>query len=323
MAGVISFIIFMNIMNEIHFMDSRLDLPQLHTFFTLVQAGNFSEAARRLHRTQSAVSHALRKLEEHAGVLLVDRAVRDLRLTDEGRRLFQACESVFATLEGVSEDLQRGRSLSLGRIRLGCTVELGCHVLMKEIRAFQRSCPELDLDFYLGADLLEPLLRDDIDLAIDCRDHVRPELQKVPLFRELYAVACSPAFREEHRVRVPADLARIPVLSLDKGGDWWHRFMLTLPEARRPALRRVISVNHIRGMVHAAVHGMGVVLAPHYSVQPELDRGELVRLFPALRAADDRFYRFFLYQKHTKASLEKHRRLTTFLKTLRPPELGA
>jgi len=304
-------------------MERRLDLPQLRTFFTLVQAGTFSEAARRLDRTQSAVSHALRKLEDQAGVLLVDRSVRELRLTDQGRRLAQACESVFATLDGVSEDLQRGRSLSMGRIRMGCTVELGCHVLMKEIRVFQRGCPELDLDFHFGADLLEPLLRDDIDLAIDCRDHVRPELQKVPLFRELYAVACSPAFLEEHRLRTPSDLAKVPVLSLDKGGDWWHRFMLTLPETRRPALRRVIAVNHIRGMVHAAVHGMGVVLAPQYSVEPELDRGELVRLFPSMRTADDRFYRFFLYQKHAKAGLEKHRRLAEFLKTIRPPELGA
>lgn len=304
-------------------MDGRLDLAQLRTFFTLVQAGTFSEAARRLHRTQSAVSHALRKLEAQAGVLLVDRSVRELRLTGEGRRLAQACESVFATLDGVSEDLQRGRSLSLGRIRLGCNVELGCHVLLKEIRAFQQDCPELDLDFHLGPDLLEPLLRDEIDLAIDCHDHVRPELQKVPLFRELYAVACAPAFREAHRLRVPGDLAKVPVLSLDKGGEWWHRFILTLPEARRPLLHRVIAVNHIRGMIHAAVHGMGVVLAPQYSVQGELDRGELVRLFPAARTADDRFYRFFLYQKHAKASLEKHRRLAAFLKTLRPPELGA
>ena len=307
----------MEFMSQFHPMDTQLDLSQLRTFFTLVQSGSFSETARRLHRTQSAVSHAIRKLEDLAGVVLIDRRVRELRLTDEGRRLSQACESVFATLDGVTEDFQRGRSLSLGRIRLGSTIELGCHVLMREMGPFLEKNPGIEVDFTLSPDLVEPLLRDDLDIAIDCVEHFRPELQKIPLFREIYAVACAPAFQRAHDIRTPADLTHCPVLSLEKAGSWWHRFMLTLPEGRRPELRRVIAVNHIRGMVHAAVHGLGVVLAPQYSVQSELDRGELVQLFPSIRGTEDRFYRFFLYQKANKAKLEKHRRLTAFLQTIR------
>lgn len=304
-------------------MDSQLDLNQLRTFFTLVQSGSFSETARRLHRTQSAISHAIRKLEDLAGVVLIDRRVRELRLTDEGRRLAQACESVFATLDGVCEDFQRGRSLSLGRIRLGSTIELGCHVLMKQVGAFLERNPGIEVDFTLSPDLIEPLLRDDLDIAIDCVEHFRPELQKIPLFKEIYAVACAPAFQKAWDIKTPADLIRCPVLSLDKAGNWWHRFMLTLPEDQRPDLRRVIAVNHIRGMVHAAVHGLGVVLAPQYSVQAELDRGELVQLFPSIRSTEDRFYRFFLYQKANKANLEKHRRLVAFIQTIRMSELDS
>lgn len=302
-------------------MESHLDLNQLRTFFTLVQSGSFSETARRLHRTQSAVSHAIRKLEELAGVVLIDRRVRELRLTDEGRRLYQACESVFSTLDGVCENFQRGRSLSLGRIRLGSTIELGCHVLMKQMGTFLEQNPGIEIDFMLSPDLLEPLLRDDIDIAIDCREHFRPELQKIPLFREIYAVACAPSFRDAHQIKGPADLMRCPVLSLDKAGDWWHRFLLTLPESHRLDFPHIIAVNHIRGMVHAAVHGLGVVLAPQYSVQGELDRGELIQLFPSIRTTEDRFYRFFLYQKTNKASLEKHRRLVAFIQTIQMSEL--
>lgn len=310
-------------MNYFHSMDSQLDLNQLRTFFTLVQSGSFSETARRLHRTQSAVSHAIRKLEDLAGVVLIDRRVRELRLTDEGRRLAQACESVFSTLDGVCEDFQRGRSLSLGRIRLGSTIELGCHVLMKQMGAFLEKNPGIEIDFVLSPDLAEPLLRDDIDIAIDCVEHFRPELQKIPLFKEIYAVACAPSFQKAHDIKVPTDLTRCPVLSLDKAGGWWHRFMLTLPESKRPELHRIIAVNHIRGMVHAAVHGLGVVLAPQYSVQSEIDRGELIQLFPSIRTTEDRFYRFFLYQKANKANLEKHRRLVAFIQTIRMSELDS
>ena len=74
-------------------------------------------------------------------------------------------------------------------------------------------------------------------------------------------------------------------------------------------------------MVHAALHGLGVVLAPQYSVQGEIDRGELIQLFASIRTTEDRFYRFFLYQKINKTGLEKHRRLTEFLQTIKMTEL--
>jgi DNA-binding transcriptional LysR family regulator len=302
-------------------MDSQLDLNQLRTFFTLVQAGSFSETAHRLHRTQSAISHAIRKLEELAGVVVVDRRVRDLRLTDEGRRLYQACESVFATLDGVCEDFQQGRSLSLGRIRLGTTIEFGCHVLMKQMAVFLKQNPGIEIDFTLGPDLLEPLLRDDVDIAIDCVEHFRPEFQKIPLFRESYTVACAPNFMKEHDIKQPSDLSRCPMLSMEKSGAWWHRFLLTLPEGQRPELRRIIAVNHIRGMVHAAVHGLGVVLAPKHSVQGECDRGQLVQLFPSIQTTEDSYYCFFLYQKANKARLGKHRQLVAFLQTIKMSDL--
>jgi DNA-binding transcriptional LysR family regulator len=192
---------------------------------------------------------------------------------------------------------------------------------MKQMGKFLEQNPGIEVDFTLSPDLLEPLLRDDLDVAIDCREHFRPELQKIPLFREIYAVTCSPSLLKDRGIKLPADLSRCPVLSLDKAGGWWHRFMLTLPEGQRPELRRIIAVNHIRGMVHAAVHGLGVVLAPQYSVQGELERGELVQLFPSIRTTEDRFYRFFLYQKTNKAGLEKHRRLTEFLQTIQMSEL--
>jgi DNA-binding transcriptional LysR family regulator len=301
-------------------MDPGLDLAQLRSFFTLARAGSFSEAARRLNRTQSAVSHAIRKLEDSVGLPLVDRRSREFRLSEEGRRLFQACESVFSTLDAAEEDLGRGRALSKGRLRLGATIEFGSSILMKHIRPFLAAHPGIEMDFTLAHELLGPLLKDEIDLAIDCVDHNLPELQKTPLFREIYVVACAPGLQEERRLRVPADLERCAVLSLDKAGTWWHRFLLALPERKRPDFQRVIAVNHIRGMINASIEGLGVLLAPKYSVLEELARGVLVPLFPSIRPVEDRFH---LYQKTLKAGLEKHRRLTEYLLTIHPSEFGS
>lgn len=296
-----------------------LDLSQLRTFYVLAQAQSFTRAADRLGRTQSAVSHAIRKLEESSGVVLVDRRGRGFRLTDEGQHLFEACETVFTTLEVAGEELREGRARAMGRLRFGAPVEFGCSVLMRHISSFIRDNPGIDLDFTLSHDLLTPLLRDDIDVAIDCVEHFQPELQKVPLFREAYMVACSPEFRRHHRLREPADLANVPVLSMDKLATWWHRLLRAVPEDRRPELRRVMLTNHVRAMINAAVEGLGVALVPSYTIVAEVERGALVQLFPSIQIQEDRFR---IYQKRAKATIEKHRRLLAYLQSIHPSEFG-
>ncbi len=145
-------------------------------------------------------------------------------------------------------------------------------------------------------------------------------MKKTPLFRETYVVACAPAFRRTHRIRLPPDLGRCPVLSLDKAGAWWNRFLMAVPGRDQPLLERFIAIDHIRAMIHAAVEGMGVLLVPRYSVLEELERGDLVALFPAIRPAEDRFS---IYQKKVKAGQEKQKLLTRYLQSLSPAEFGS
>src|SRR5664279_1784885 len=301
-------------------MDPLLDLAQLRTFYTLAQAGSFTACARRLNRTQSAVSHAMTKLEGLAGAPLLDRRGRELGLTEEGRRLFLACEQVFATLDAAADDLRRHYPHARGRLRLGATVEFGSSILMRHMQPFLAANPDLEIDFTLRPDLLAPLLRDDLDLIIDCLDHPLPSLKKTTLFRETYVVACAPAFRKAHRLRVPADLARGPVLSFDKAGAWWNRFLRAVPDHAQPQLDQIIAVNHIRAMIHAAVEGMGPLLVPRYSVLGELERGDLVALFPTIRPTEDRFS---IYQKRVKSTQEKQKLLARYLQSLSPAEFGS
>lgn len=299
-------------------MANQLDLYQLRAFHALGQTGSFTGAAQRLHLTQSAISHAIAKLEASAGTGLVDRRAREFRLTEAGGRLWLACEQVFATLEAAGEDL--GESRATGRLRLGATVEFGSSILMRHIQPFLAANPGVELDFTLAHDLLAPLLRDDLDLIIDCREHFLPELDKLPLFRETYVVAGSAGFRAAQGITTPLDLAGCPILSLDKAGAWWHRFLLALPEGERPDFTRIIEVNHVRAMINAGAAGLGALLAPTYSVLQELERGDLVLLLPGIRPVEDRFY---VYQKKRKAALRKHSLLTEYLRTLSPAEFGA
>jgi DNA-binding transcriptional LysR family regulator len=298
-------------------MAQQLDLHQLRAFHALGQTGSFTGAAQRLHLTQSAISHAIAKLEASCGTALVDRRARAFRLSEAGGRLWLACEQMFTTLEAATEELG---AETTGRLRLGATVEFGSSILMRHMQPFLAANPGVEIDFTLSFDLLEPLLRDDLDLVIDCREHFLPELDKRPLFRETYLVAGSPAFRAAAGIDGAMDLGRCAIVSMDKAAAWWHRFLMALPEGGRPEFTRIIEVNHVRAMINAGVAGLGALLAPTYSVLSELERGDLVPLLPGIRPVEDRFC---IYQKKRKAGLRNHRLLTEYLMTLNPGEFGA
>jgi len=295
-----------------------LDLYQLKAFFAVAQTLNYTEASKRLYLTQSAVSHAVAKLEKSAGGDLFKRVGGGLALTEAGGILYKACETVFYELERAEERLAAARNKNIGTIRVGATVEFGTTLLVKYLKGFIKANPGIHLDFQFRHELLRPLLNDEVDIAIDCRDHKAPGLEKTPLFREEYAVIASPDFIRRHGLKKPEDLAACNILSLDKGALWWGNFLNALPAGRRPALSSVTELNHIRAIINAAMEGLGAGFVPRYCVLKELKAKTLVNVFPHLKLLEDNFY---VYQKAGRAGLERHRNLLDYLKHIKSTQL--
>jgi DNA-binding transcriptional LysR family regulator len=295
------------------------DLYQLRIFFVLARTLNFTEAAKRLYITQPAVSQALKKLEGSLGCELIIRQGRQHVLSDQGKLLYQACEDIFYRLEKTEESIRRKTKDFLGNIRLGATVEFGNSVLMKNMKKFLAEHDDIHVDFQFKHDLLPLLLSDELDVIIDCRDFSHTQLDKTPLFREKYVVVGAPGYVREHAIRRPKDLEASRVISLDKGGIWWERFLQALPERERPALSDLMELNHIRGIITAALEGIGVALVPKYCVTRELVGRRLKNIFPRLNLMEDQFY---IYQKKKKSGLQKHRILVDYLNSIKPAEFG-
>jgi DNA-binding transcriptional LysR family regulator len=297
----------------------RLDLGKLEVFLEATRQGSYTAAAKRLNVTQSAVSHAIRKLEEGIGRPLVEWQRRRFRLTDEGQYVRQICEQVFHDLVQAEQVLSARVPGGTQVMTIGATVEFGTTVLVRKLRPLLDAAPWLHIDFRFHDDLAQSLLRDEIDLAVDCAPHTDPSVQATRLFREKYVLVASPAFLESHQLRRPIDLEQVPVLSADKEGAWWTNALRSIPGLRRPVLRRIIGVNQVRGMVHAALEGYGVALLPKYTVRGKVERGELVALFPRLPLVEEWFC---VHQKRTSAGREKNRIVTDFLLRLDVAEFG-
>jgi DNA-binding transcriptional LysR family regulator len=109
------------------------------------------------------------------------------------------------------------------------------------------------------------------------------------------------------------------VISLDKEGIWWERFLQALPEGERPVLSDLMELNHIRGIITAALEGIGVALVPKYCVTRELMGHRRKNVFLSLDLMEDQFY---IYQKKKKSSLQEHRILVDYLNSIKPAEFG-
>ena len=295
-----------------------LDLNQLRTFHAVAREHSYTRASQRLHVTQSAVSHAMRRLEDGVGKPLVVRRGRGFELTADGRYLLEVCERVFGELDRARAQLS---SDALGRytVVLGATVEFGTTVLLGRLGPFLEAHPELQLDFLFSHELVQPLLRGEIDIAVDCALHPHPSVSATDLFRERYSVVASPAFLTRHPVREPADLEAQPLLSMDGEGTWWDRVLRALPPGGRPMLRRLVRINHVRGIINGAKAGLGVGLVPTYTVLAELADGRLREPFPDLQILEDRFR---VVCKHGRLDWAPIAALRGFLLALDPGELG-
>src|SRR2546423_7753319 len=121
-----------------------LDLDLLRSFVSVVDAGGFTRAGERVHRTQSTVSQQIKRLEEDVGRPLLNRSGKDVTPTEAGERLLSYARRLLALAEEARDVL--GRPGHEGAVRLGVTEDFAAYRLTKLLAAFSRSHPSLRLD---------------------------------------------------------------------------------------------------------------------------------------------------------------------------------
>ena len=147
-------------------MAAPLDLDQLHTFITIADVGSFTKAADEVHRTQSAVSMQMRRLEERIGRPLFEKDGRTNRLTEEGERLLTYARRL---LRLNRETLAAFDDASLeGHVRIGTPDDYADRFLPEIMARFARSNPRVELSVSCEPtpNLIDQLKRGQLDIAI-------------------------------------------------------------------------------------------------------------------------------------------------------------
>jgi DNA-binding transcriptional LysR family regulator len=147
-----------------------LDLDLLRSFVSVIDAGGFTRAGERVHRTQSTVSQQIKRLEEDFGRTLLNRVGKRVVPTEDGERLLAYARRLLSLAEETRDVLARPKGE--GVVRLGIPEDFAAYRLTKMLASFSRSHPTLRLDvrcdqsIYLRRDLG----RGELDLALTKRE---------------------------------------------------------------------------------------------------------------------------------------------------------
>jgi DNA-binding transcriptional LysR family regulator len=147
-----------------------LDLELLRSFVSVVDAGGFTRAGERVHRTQSTVSQQIKRLEDDIGRPLLNRSGKQVVPTEDGERLLSYARRLLSLAEEARDVLTR--PTQEGAVRLGIPEDFAAYRLTELLASFSRSRPGLRLDVRADQSvyLRRDLERGELDLALLKRD---------------------------------------------------------------------------------------------------------------------------------------------------------
>ena len=250
-----------------------LDIELLRSFVSVVDAGGFTRAGERVHRTQSTVSQQIKRLEDAVGKPLLVRNGKQATPTDEGERLLSYARRILM-LEAEARDVV-SRPGHDGVLRLGIPEDFAAYRLTELVSDISRVRPGLRLNVRSGlsvilGDLLE---RGELDLAL--------------LKRETGSAGGLAAWPEnlhwvtsrEHEIDL--DNGPVPLIVGDQGCLYRNRMIHALESAGR-AWRIAFWSPNLSG-IHAALSaGLGVSLLPERGILPEHKVVDPARGFPTV-----------------------------------------
>jgi len=253
-------------------------LPDMAVFARVVDAGNFSVAARQLGSTPSTVSRQIKRLEEALATRLLERSTRKVRVTESGAQVYRYCRDVVSAASGAMDAAGHLVGRPQGRVSVSAPTAFAKTVIHPLVPGFLRAYTEIDLQLLFTDHEVDPL-DDDLDLVIRLTGHPPPGLAGRRLGTVRWVLCASPAYlRARGTPAHPRELAQHDCLYLGETADdnrWRFR---RDTETQTVEVRGRYIANHAGARLEAAQQGFGVANLPDFAAAGALQRGELVQV---------------------------------------------
>jgi len=272
----------------------RNDLGTLAAFLAVAEERSFTRAAKRLGVSPSAMSHAIRGLEEGIGVRLLSRTTRSVAPTEAGERLLARLRPALTDIQDVLDQLSGLRDKPAGRVRLLVPRLAGTTVLGPKLAKFTRDYPDVVLDITADDSRLD-IVAGGFDAGIHFGEYIQKDMIAVRVSKDhRAAIVGAPSYFKSHpKPKTPHDLLKHRCINFRHGTAGVYRW--EFDKGRKSlsvAVNGPLIVDDVETLVRAAIDGVGLAFVSDERVTAQLESGELIRV---LQDWCQPFPGFFLY----------------------------
>jgi DNA-binding transcriptional LysR family regulator len=255
-------------------------LPDLATFARVVEAGNFSVAARQLGSTPSTVSRQMQRLERALSTRLLERSTRTLRLTESGAQVYRYCQAMVDAAAGAADAASQSTGRPHGRVTLSAPISVAKSVIHPLIPGFLRAYEEVDVQLIFTDRDVDPI-RDHVDLVIRPTATPPPGLAARRLGTVCWMPCASPAYlRARGTPANPKDLAQHDCIYLGETADDNRWSFRRGTQTQTVEVKGRYIANDVSARLEAAIENWGVAVLPDFAVAEALHDGSLVQVLP-------------------------------------------
>ena len=262
-----------------------MDLAGLQVFAAVAKERSFSRAAARLHRTQPAVSQAVRRLEAELDERLFDRSSQGGRLTEAGEILLDYAQRLTRLKDEAEGAVRELQDLRRGRVLIGAN-EGAVHVLLPVIERFRRAHPHAQAEVRRvpARQMAREVLSRSLDFGVFTFPPRERGLRALPLGEDELVMLISPAHPLAGRSQITMEeFGRQTVIAHNEASPARER-VLRLYEQRHASINIQIGLPSLDGIKRAVEMGLGVALLPRRCAHTEIARGQLAAVkVPQLR----------------------------------------
>jgi len=264
-------------------------LRQLQIFEASVRLGSFSKAAEELFVTQPTVSMQIKKLSDALGIALFEQVGRNVRPTDVGRELYEACRKIFESLANLEMKVSDHKGMKRGRLRLG-VVTTAKYFVPEVLGEFCRKYPGIDVALKVSNRdrITERLNNYEDDLYIVGQAPTDAmEIESFPFAPNPLVVLASRDHPLVSQKNIPLSrIAEEPLILREPGSGIRDATLRRFQEhGLQPNLRMELGSNE--AIKHAVVGGLGIAILSLHTLSLEGPDGPVTLLdvegFPIMR----------------------------------------
>jgi DNA-binding transcriptional LysR family regulator len=278
---------------------------ELQCFFAVAKEKSFTKAAGKLGVTQSALSHAVKTLEQKLHTRLLTRTTRSVAATEIGEQIIACLEPRLAELNQDLQTLIDHHGQTCGTIRLSVGEHAARCVLWPKLQSFLKTYPQVNLEVVIDNHFVD-IVKSGFDAGVRLGESVEKDMVAIRISADMrMAIVATPAYFTAHGIPAsPDDLQQHQCINMrlpSTGGLYQWEF----EQAGKPIRVKVtgqLTLNHLGARMDAVLAGLGIGCIPEDAISTLVASGRLIRVLEEWCPVFPGYYLYYPSRKqHTHA----------------------